>query len=219
MPGKRSYLITCWNCMGDYDFESVGWCSCTNKGPTKVCPFCYKCFCDLSQERQNEIWEMAPPEYLTERDSLLTNRKAKKKSAQEQIFDMFELPKETYKVLVVEDDLSLQQFLKKLLESYFLIPICVSDGKAALQKIKDTKIHLVLLDLMIPGLNGFQVCRHLKDDVQTKDLPVIIVTARGNVIDKVKGFVLGVDDYLTKPFQGTELVIRILNLIRKNYLL
>lgn len=215
----KKHLITCWKCLGEYELISAGWCSCEGKGPTKVCPYCYSCFCDLSPELQEDIWRNAPIELREEQKILAAKRSKRKKSKQEQIFDMFELSRDTYKILVVEDDPGIQRFLKKLLKTYFLVPIIVTRGDEALKILQKELIHLVILDLMIPGMNGFKVCKHIKENHITRNIPIIITTGRSNVLDKVKGFVIGVDDYLTKPYQSTELIIRLLNLIRKNNLI
>ena len=157
MMKHGSHTIVCWNCMGEFDLVSAGWCSCKNKGPSKVCPYCYRCSCDLPETYQEEIWKGAPPELLAEREQLARQRMQKKKSKQEQIFDMFELPRDTYNILIVEDEPALRRLLEKLIKSYFLNPLTASDGKMAMEVFNNHVIHLIILDLMIPKLNGFQL--------------------------------------------------------------
>ncbi|HXS15400.1 MAG TPA: response regulator transcription factor [Candidatus Saccharimonadales bacterium] len=111
------------------------------------------------------------------------------------------------KVLVVEDDLGIQEFLKELLLDNGFAAEVASDGVAALSLIKKSQPDLVLLDLGLPNLAGEAVCLEIKK--KYPDLPIIILTAKDDVGDVVKGLNLGADDYITKPFIADELIARI----------
>src|SRR6185312_7315609 len=110
------------------------------------------------------------------------------------------------KVLVVEDDLGIQEFLKELLLDNGFAAEVASDGVAALSLIKKSQPDLVLLDLGLPNLAGEAVCLEIKK--KYPDLPIIILTAKDDVGDVVKGLNLGADDYITKPFIADELIAR-----------
>ncbi len=84
-----------------------------------------------------------------------------------------------------------------------------SDGKSGLNQIKSQKIDLILLDIMMPEMDGFTVCQHLKSDPQTRHIPVIFMSALADTVDKVRGFSVGAADYITKPFQTAEVLARI----------
>jgi DNA-binding response OmpR family regulator len=89
------------------------------------------------------------------------------------------------------------------------------DGEDALDKIRKDSYALVILDLMLPGLQGIEVCRILRQDPRTESLPVLILTARSDVADKVRGLENGADDYLTKPFSPQELIARVRSILRR----
>ena len=116
------------------------------------------------------------------------------------------------RILVVEDDELLAAALKRALgyEGYEVQSI--GDGLAALNQIRQTPPDLVLLDLMLPGMEGIEVCRRIR---QTADLPVLMLTARDSVADRVHGLDGGADDYLVKPFAHEELMARIRTLLRR----
>lgn len=110
------------------------------------------------------------------------------------------------KILIVEDDYSIAELQKDYLElSGFQVVIC-KDGEEGLDAIKNNNYDLLILDVMLPKINGFEV---LKEIYQTKDIPVILVSAKKEEIDKIKGLSLGADDYITKPFSPGELVARV----------
>ncbi|NMB10515.1 MAG: response regulator transcription factor [Tissierellia bacterium] len=114
-------------------------------------------------------------------------------------------------ILVVDDEKLLVKGLKRSLEQNGYNVLTAYDGRAALDLLEGQKIDLVLLDLMLPKIDGLEVCRHIR---KTKDIPVIMLTARGENVDKKVGLGLGVDDYLTKPFNTRELVARIKAVLR-----
>jgi two-component system phosphate regulon response regulator PhoB len=118
-------------------------------------------------------------------------------------------------ILVVEDEGDILELLKYNLaqEGYEIIP--ATNGEAALQAIAQKKPHLILLDLMLPGIGGLEVCRLLKQQSDTAGIPVIMVTAKGEEADVVVGLELGADDYLAKPFSMKVLVARVRAVLRR----
>ena len=119
------------------------------------------------------------------------------------------------KVLVVDDAEHIVELIKFNLESegYEVIP--AYDGKEALKYMQDQKFDLILLDLMLPGIDGIEICRRLRSNLKTKDIPIIMITAKGEEIDKVLGLELVADDYMTKPFSVRELVARVKAMLRR----
>ncbi|MBI4318877.1 MAG: response regulator [Chloroflexi bacterium] len=113
------------------------------------------------------------------------------------------------KLLVVEDEKELRDFLRSFLKSQGYETLVASSGEDALQLAKKEAPRLILLDIVLPGMDGFEVCRHLRQNVQTANTPIIMITARGALADKLTGFEEGADDYITKPFDIDELVARI----------
>jgi two-component system response regulator RegX3 len=116
------------------------------------------------------------------------------------------------RVLVVEDEVSIAEPLAYMLEREGFEVSLAATGPAALDKFARAGADLVLLDLMLPGLSGTEVCRTLR---QTSSVPIIMLTARDSEIDKVVGLELGADDYVTKPFSHRELVARIRAVLRR----
>ena len=109
-------------------------------------------------------------------------------------------------ILIVEDEASISDFIKGELE-YEGYNVCVKeDGRSGLEEALENEYNLVLLDVMLPSMNGFEVCRRLKKE---KSTPVIMLSAKDSVIDKVTGLQIGADDYLPKPFAIEELLARI----------
>ena len=118
------------------------------------------------------------------------------------------------KLLIVDDEKTLVKALKFSLEKEGFQIDAAYDGKEAVDKISDPEQHfdLVILDLMLPEIDGFEVCRIIRKKM---DIPIIMLTARGEDIDKVLGLELGADDYLTKPFNPRELSARIKSILRR----
>ncbi|MDR2660532.1 MAG: response regulator YycF [Lactobacillaceae bacterium] len=110
------------------------------------------------------------------------------------------------KILVVDDEKSISEVIKYNLEKEGYEVVVATDGKEALETFQSEKPDLILLDQMLPELDGFEVLREIR---QTSNLPVIMVTARDDEIDKVLGLELGADDYVTKPFSNRELMSRV----------
>jgi len=120
------------------------------------------------------------------------------------------------RIMLVEDDETLQLTIRYNLERAGHEVIALSDGEAALQQSPALQPDLVILDVMLPGLDGFEVCRRLREQ---STVPILILTARDDEIDRVLGLELGADDYLTKPFSMRELVARVKALLRRRELL
>lgn len=117
------------------------------------------------------------------------------------------------KIGLAEDDLKIATLIKTGLEENGFTVTTVTDGRAALETFLHTTPDLVILDIMMPGLNGIEVCRQLK--ASNKKLPVLMLTALGSIDDKVTGLNAGADDYLVKPFHFKELLARIAALLRR----
>jgi two-component system phosphate regulon response regulator PhoB len=118
-------------------------------------------------------------------------------------------------ILVVEDDEDIQQLVSyNLVKAGFDVE-CAETGEEGLKKIEAGEPDLVLLDLMLPGVNGSEICRQLRISEEHRDLPVIMLTAKGEDADVVAGFDLGADDYITKPFSPEILVSRIKAVLRR----
>lgn len=119
------------------------------------------------------------------------------------------MPNKPQLVLIVDDNPENTRFLGSLLsEAGYEIGI-TQDGAGALAFVETRQPDLVLLDIMMPRMDGFAVCKSLKGDMRTRHIPIIILTARNEVEDIVKGFTLGASDYVTKPFIAEELLARI----------
>jgi len=120
------------------------------------------------------------------------------------------------RVLVVEDDPAVRLSLRLLCQREGLVVVEATDGHQALALLDDASPDLVVLDLMLPGLGGLEVCRAIRRRQGTARLPVIILTARGDEADKVAGLELGADDYVTKPFSPRELMARMRAVLRRS---
>jgi two-component system alkaline phosphatase synthesis response regulator PhoP len=120
------------------------------------------------------------------------------------------------KILIVDDEVDALTALKVALESDGYNVIEALDGFEGISKAKSETPDVILLDIMMPGMDGFEVCRRLKSDPQLSSIPVIMLTAKGEVDDKVEGLEMGADDYVTKPFNLKELKARIKSVIRRN---
>lgn len=115
-------------------------------------------------------------------------------------------------ILLVEDEESLADPLAFLLRKEGFEPILAPDGQTALREFERNDIDIVLLDLMLPGMSGTDVCKQIR---ATSSVPIIMVTARDSEIDKVVGLELGADDYVTKPYSSRELIARIRAVLRR----
>ena len=120
------------------------------------------------------------------------------------------------KVLIVEDETNIRQLVKYNLEKESYQILEAEDGFQGLRLAKTEKPDLMLLDLMLPQMDGLEVCRSLKGNQATAALPIIMLTAKSEEIDKVIGLELGADDYMTKPFSPRELVARVKAVLRRS---
>ncbi|MFC4786250.1 response regulator [Nocardioides sp. MAHUQ-72] len=116
------------------------------------------------------------------------------------------------RVLVVDDDHTVREVVVSYLRAHGHDVLDVGDGEAALASMRDAPADLVVLDLMLPGIDGLEVCRRLRE---TGDVPVIMLTALGSETDRVVGLELGADDYVTKPFSPRELALRVDSVLRR----
>lgn len=119
------------------------------------------------------------------------------------------------KVLVVEDEMPIREMLCFVLEQKGFQVIEAEDYNSAISKLSDPYPELVLLDWMLPGGSGINFIRHMKRDPLSRDIPIVMLTARGEEEDKVRGLEVGADDYITKPFSPNELIARIKAVIRR----
>ncbi len=116
------------------------------------------------------------------------------------------------KILIVDDDENIAELISLYLIKECFDTFIVNDGEEALTQFKQYKPNLILLDLMLPGIDGYEVCREIR---KTSNVPIIMLSAKGEVFDKVLGLELGADDYINKPFDSKELVARVKAVLRR----
>ena len=117
------------------------------------------------------------------------------------------------KILIVDDDQNICELLRLYIEKEGFATVIANDGKQALELFESENPVLIMLDIMLPGLDGWQVCREIRKKSQ---VPIIMLTAKGEVFDKVLGLELGADDYVVKPFEAKEVVARIKAVLRRS---
>lgn len=110
------------------------------------------------------------------------------------------------RILIVEDDADISMIEEAYLQSAGFVTVTESDGLKAMSLIREQSFDLLLLDLMLPGKSGYDICREIRDKI---DIPILMVTARTDSVDKIRGLGLGADDYISKPFDPAELVARV----------
>lgn len=113
---------------------------------------------------------------------------------------------EKQRILIVDDDANIAELISLYLMKECYETKIVGDGEEALKVFPEFKPHLILLDLMLPGMDGFEVCKKIREE---KNIPILMVSAKKDDIDKIRGLGLGADDYMTKPFSPSELVARV----------
>jgi len=116
------------------------------------------------------------------------------------------------KVLLIDDDKKHSDLLKNYLKQFGIALECAGDADEGMRKLTRTDPDLLLLDIMLPGRDGFDICREVR---KTSEIPIIMLTARGDVVDRVSGLEIGADDYVGKPFEPRELVARIQTILRR----
>jgi two-component system alkaline phosphatase synthesis response regulator PhoP len=124
------------------------------------------------------------------------------------------MPKE--KIMVVDDEEDILELVRHHLAREGYQVICAATGEKAVEKARSEKPDLIVLDLMLPGIDGLQVARNLKEDAGTRHIPIIMLTAKGEEADVVTGLELGADDYITKPFSPRVMIARIRTVIRRH---
>jgi two-component system, OmpR family, response regulator len=116
------------------------------------------------------------------------------------------------KILIVDDDPHIRELVRVFLQNEGFDVYEAADGVEALSKLERIKVHMVILDIMMPNMDGWQLCSELREHY---DFPLLMITAKGETSEKIKGFKLGTDDYLVKPFDPLELVVRVKALLKR----
>lgn len=119
------------------------------------------------------------------------------------------------KILIVDDDNNIAELISLYLTKECYETLIVNDGESAIVQCESFKPNLILLDLMLPGMDGYQVCREIRKD---NNVPIIMLSAKGETFDKVLGLELGADDYIIKPFDSKEMVARVKAVLRRYHL-
>jgi DNA-binding response OmpR family regulator len=119
-------------------------------------------------------------------------------------------------IIVVDDEADIVELVSYNLKKEGFLVDSASDGETALAKIRKGRYDLLILDLMLPGIQGVELCRILRNDPKAAGLPVIMLTAKGEEVDKILGLEMGADDYITKPFSPRELVARVRAVLRRS---
>jgi two-component system phosphate regulon response regulator PhoB len=122
----------------------------------------------------------------------------------------------SFNILVVEDEDAIRGMLMMVLNQAGFVPVAAADAEEAQKALNDNPPDLILLDWMLPGISGVEWARRLKKEPIYRDIPIILLTARGEEEDKVRGLEIGADDYITKPFSPKELVARIRAVLRRS---
>ncbi|WP_286922943.1 response regulator transcription factor [Lysinibacillus sp. UBA6686] len=117
------------------------------------------------------------------------------------------------KLLVVDDDGYIRELVKVFLQNEGLVVIEATDGVDALSKLAAEKVDMVVMDIMMPNMDGWTLCEEIRSF--DTDLPILMLTAKGETSQKVKGFQLGTDDYLVKPFEPAELIVRVKSILKR----
>jgi len=119
------------------------------------------------------------------------------------------------RILIVEDDKHISKLVKFNLEKANYDCAIAATGEKALEALDDRPVDLVILDIMLPGMDGFGICRAIKEKEKLKNIPIIMLTAKGEEVDRIVGLELGADDYIVKPFSPRELVLRVKAILKR----
>lgn len=122
------------------------------------------------------------------------------------------------KILVIEDDKHISKLVKYNLEKAGYDATVTATGEEAFEVLDKEQIDLIILDIMLPKMDGFEVCRSIKQESKFKNIPIVILTAKGEEVDRIVGLELGADDYIVKPFSPRELVLRVKAILRRGKL-
>ncbi len=118
-------------------------------------------------------------------------------------------------ILIIEDDPDISKLISWHLESEGYSTVIAEDGITGVELALTNEVDMILLDIMLPGMDGLEVCKTLKRNEKTCDIPIIMITAKGEEIDRIVGFEIGADDYVVKPFSSRELLLRIKAVLRR----
>jgi len=119
------------------------------------------------------------------------------------------------RILVVDDEPDIVELVTYNLKKEGFDVSSAFDGEAALSKIKKETFDFIILDLMLPGIQGMELCRMIRNDPRTRNIPIIMLTAKGEEVDRILGLEIGADDYMTKPFSPRELIARVRTVMRR----
>jgi DNA-binding response OmpR family regulator len=119
------------------------------------------------------------------------------------------------KILIIEDEANIANLVKYNLEKNGYRCFVKHNGEDALKHINNNAVDLILLDIMLPGMDGLEVCKAVKQDKKKARIPVVMLTAKGEEVDRIVGFELGADDYIVKPFSPRELVLRVKAILKR----
>lgn len=120
------------------------------------------------------------------------------------------------KILIIEDDKHISKLVKYNLERGGFECVVTGTGEEALEVLNKQPVDLIILDIMLPGMDGFETCRQIKQDSLLSSIPIIMLTAKGEEVDRIVGFELGADDYVVKPFSPRELVLRVKAVLKRD---
>ncbi|MGA3169940.1 MAG: response regulator [Chthoniobacteraceae bacterium] len=120
------------------------------------------------------------------------------------------------KILIAEDEADVQELVSLHLRNAGFVPMNAENGPEAIRRAREEAPNLIVLDIMMAGMNGLEVCRLLKADMATSRIPLIMLTAKAEEPDRIHGLELGADDYMTKPFSPRELVLRVKSVLRRS---
>ncbi|MFA4981033.1 MAG: response regulator transcription factor [Candidatus Omnitrophota bacterium] len=119
------------------------------------------------------------------------------------------------RILIVEDDKHISRLVKFNLDKTGYVCIVAATGEKALEILNDRPVDLIILDIMLPGIDGFGTCRAIKEKEKLKNIPIVMLTAKGEEVDRIVGLELGADDYMVKPFSPRELVLRVKAILKR----
>lgn len=118
-------------------------------------------------------------------------------------------------VLVIEDDRHISKLIKYNLHTAGFECLVFNSGEEALKSLDQKSVSLVILDIMLPGMDGLEVCRRIRQNKRTENTPILILTAKGEEVDRIVGLELGADDYMVKPFSPRELILRVKSVLKR----